>query len=164
MTDSDSIKTIGTPTSPGTTEFLSPGPLPGQIGRYSVERELGHGGFGRVYLARDDQLDRRVAVKVPHAYLVDRPTFAELYLREARMVANLEHPHIVPVFDVGTTAEFPFFIVSKYISGGSLAAHVKLPLEFGQSVELIAILAETLHYAHTKGIVHRDVKPGNILI
>src|SRR5262249_6346554 len=88
-----------------------------RIGRYRVERLLGHGGFGQVYLAQDDQLDRLVTVKVPHRHLVSRFEDAEPYLLEARIVAKLDHPHIVPVFDVGSTEECPFFFVSKYIEG-----------------------------------------------
>src|ERR1700674_3767543 len=78
---------------------------PSHIGRYRVERLLGQGSFGRVYLAHDDHLNRPVAVKVPHRRLVARPEDAEAYLAEARTVAHLDHPHIVPVFDVGSTAE-----------------------------------------------------------
>ena len=91
--------------------------VPASIGRYRVERLLGQGGFGLVFLAHDEQLDRQIAVKVPHARLIERPEDAELYLAEARTVALLDHPHIVPVYDVGGTAERPCFIVSKYVEG-----------------------------------------------
>src|SRR5262249_49179735 len=86
-------------------------PLPSHIGRYRLERFLGEGGFGRVYRARDEQLQRLVAVKVPHRGLVATAEDAGAYVAEARTVAGLDHPHIVPVFDVGSTPEFPFFIV-----------------------------------------------------
>jgi serine/threonine protein kinase len=76
---------------------------PAHVGRYRVERLLGEGGFGRVYLARDEQLQRPVAIKVPHAHLVAQAGDAETYLAEARTVASLDHPNIVPVFDVGNT-------------------------------------------------------------
>src|SRR5262245_15061534 len=88
---------------------------PERIGRYRVERVLGKGGFGLVYLAHDDQLERRVAIKVPHPKLVCRPEAAEAYLTEARTVAGLDHPNIVPVYDLGSTERFPCFVVSKYI-------------------------------------------------
>src|ERR1039457_4846455 len=78
---------------------------PSQIGRYRIEKILGQGGFGLVYLAHDDQLQRLVAIKVPHRKLVDRPEAAAAYLTEARTVANLDHPHVVPVHDVGSTDE-----------------------------------------------------------
>src|SRR5690242_4276026 len=94
------------------TELPAPSPPPAasldttaptHVGRYRIERVLGEGGFGRVYLAHDEQLHRPVAVKVPHPHLVSRPLDAEAYLKEARTVANLDHPHIVPVYDVGGT-------------------------------------------------------------
>jgi serine/threonine protein kinase/formylglycine-generating enzyme required for sulfatase activity len=139
--------------------------LPERIGRYRIERLLGRGGFGLVYLAHDDQLNRPVAVKVPHANRVARPEDAELYLAEARTVASLEHPHIVPVYDVGSTAEHPFFVVSKYVEETDLATKLKESrLSWQQAAELVATVAEALHYAHKRGFVHRDVKPGNILI
>src|SRR5580704_9245586 len=78
----------------------APPSLPATIGRYKVQRLLGQGGFGLVVLAHDQQLDRRVRVKVPHARLVSRPEDAQAYLAEARTVANLDHPHIVPVYDI----------------------------------------------------------------
>src|SRR5262245_47408101 len=109
-----------TPTRPW-QQFESEAPpakeLPHWIGRYRVERLLGTGGFGRVFLAHDDQLQRLVAIKVPHRTLVSRPQDAGPYLAEARTVALLDHPHIVPVFDVGGTDNCPFFFVSKYVEG-----------------------------------------------
>src|SRR5258708_4680355 len=80
--------------------------LPQRIGRYRIERLLGKGGFGLVYLAHDEQLSRPVAIKVPHAHLVAGVGDAAAYLTEARTVANLDHPHIVPVYDVGSTDEY----------------------------------------------------------
>src|SRR3954454_12129618 len=97
----------------------APSPQPQQIGRYRIERVLGEGGFGLVYLAHDEQLQRLVAVKVPHRRLVSRPEDAESYLTEARTVAGLDHPNIVPVYDVGSTEEFPCFVVSKFIEGST---------------------------------------------
>ena len=139
--------------------------LPERIGRYRIEGLLGRGGFGLVYLARDEQLSRPVAVKVPHANRIAHPDDAELYLAEARTVASLEHPHIVPVYDVGSTADFPFFVVSKYVEGTDLATRLKESRpSWQQTAELVATVAEALHYAHKRGLVHRDVKPGNILI
>jgi serine/threonine protein kinase/formylglycine-generating enzyme required for sulfatase activity len=138
---------------------------PQHIGRYRVERVLGEGGFGLVYLAHDDQLRRPVAVKVPHAHLVAQAADAEAYLAEARTVAGLDHPHIVPVFDVGSTGAFPCFVVSKYIDGSDLAARLRQSrLSPDEAVELVATVAEALHHAHKQGLVHRDVKPGNILL
>src|SRR5215813_10404852 len=86
--------------------FAGVGP-PERIGRYRMERVLGKGGFGLVYLAHDDQLQRLVAIKVPHRQLVDRQEAAEAYLAEARTIASLDHPNIVPVHDVGSTGDCP---------------------------------------------------------
>src|SRR5262249_11219571 len=148
-------------------EPLGTGPaaLPQQIGRYRVSKVLGQGGFGIVYLARDEQLQRLVAIKVPHCELVARLEDADAYLTEARIVAALDHPHIVPVYDVGSTREHPFFVVSKFIEGGTLAQRTKerRPSVL-QATELVGVVAETLHYAHRQGLVHRDIKPGNILL
>src|SRR5476649_960460 len=99
--------------------------LPQHIGRYRVEKILGEGGFGLVYLAHDDQLQRLVAIKVPHKRLVAQSTDAQAYLTEARTVANLDHPNIVPVYDVGSTDQFPCYVVSKYIDGTDLAKRLK---------------------------------------
>src|ERR1700733_6070548 len=99
---------------------------PTQIGRYRVIRILGEGGFGRVYLAHDDDLDRPVAIKVPHPARINRPEDVEAYLAEARMLARLEHPGIVPVHDVGRTEDGLCYVVSKYIEGSDLDGVIKM--------------------------------------
>src|ERR1017187_8422768 len=138
---------------------------PQKIGRYSILRRLGKGGFGEVFLAFDEDLDRRVAIKVPRPERVSQPEDIEAYLTEARIVANLDHPHIVPVYDVGRTEDGLCFVVSKCIEGSDLATRIKeARLGFHESAGLVATVAEALHYAHTTGLVHRDIKPANILI
>ncbi len=121
--------------------------------------------FGAVYLAHDDQLARSVAIKTPHKQRMTRPTDVENYMREAQMVAQLDHPGIVPVFDVGRTDEGQFYVVSKVIEGKDLSKR----LDAGrpsliESARLVALIAEALHYAHQRDLVHRDIKPANILI
>ena len=139
--------------------------LPEKIGRYRIIRILGSGGFGRVYLAHDDGLDRPVAIKVPNRDRVTRPEDVEEYLEEARTVAKLDHPHIVPVYDVGSTDDGLCYVVSKFVEGKDLAARLKeSPFNHRESAEIVSIVGDALHYAHSRHLVHRDVKPANILI
>jgi serine/threonine protein kinase/formylglycine-generating enzyme required for sulfatase activity len=153
-------------TGPPTLEGAPPSAgRPPTIGRYKVKEVLGQGGFGVVYLAYDDQLERHVAIKVPRPQLVSRPEEAQAYLTEARIVAGLDHPHIVPVHDVGSSADCPCFIVSKFIEGSTLERRLRggRP-SVAEAAELVATVAQTLHHAHLQGLVHRDIKPGNILL
>ncbi|QEL18658.1 bifunctional serine/threonine-protein kinase/formylglycine-generating enzyme family protein [Limnoglobus roseus] len=147
--------------NPGTT----PAPLPTRIGRYHIQQLLGSGGFGQVYRAHDEQLDRIVAIKVPHPHRITTPADVDAYLAEAQIVASLDHTNIVPVYDVGTADYCPFFIVSKYVEGRTLASRTNTDrLSFAEAAGLIATVAEALHHAHRKRIVHRDIKPRNILL
>jgi serine/threonine protein kinase len=139
--------------------------IPEHIARYRIDRVLGQGGFGVVYLAHDEQLNRPVAIKVAHRHLIASPADAAVYLEEARIVAGLDHPNIVPVHDVGSTAEVPFYSVSKYVDGTDLAVKLgKSRFSPAAAAELVAAIAQALHFAHKQGLVHRDVKPANILL
>jgi serine/threonine protein kinase/formylglycine-generating enzyme required for sulfatase activity len=140
-------------------------PHPPKLGRYSIIGVLGKGGFGHVLLAYDDDLDRAVAIKIPNPERITRPEDVEAFLGEARILARLDHPQIVPVFDVGRTDDGVHFIVSKFIEGSSLRARMQRSRpSFGESAQLVGLVAEALHYAHARGLVHRDIKPENILI
>ena len=136
-----------------------------RIGRYQIERLLGRGGFGVVYLARDEQLDRQVAIKIAHSDLVKNHEDAAFYLEEARNVAKLDHPNIVPVHDVGGTDQVPIYLVSKFIDGADLQRMLRENRpRHHESAGLVLTIAEALHHAHKHGLIHRDVKPGNILV
>ena len=144
---------------------MSEGNNPQSIGRYRVIRRIGQGGFGRVYLAHDDDLKRPIAIKVPNPERISRPEDVEAYLNEARILASLDHPHIVPVYDLGRTDDGLCYVVSKYVEGSDLAARIRQSRPgHHESAGLVATIAEALHYAHTRGLVHRDIKPANILI
>ena len=106
-----------------------------------------------------------MATKVPNPERVVRSRDAELYLAEARALAKLDHPNIVPVYDFGRTEDGLCYVVSKYVEGSDLADRIaEARLSYRESVKLAAVVAVAFHHAHTRGLVHRDIKPGNILV
>lgn len=139
--------------------------FPSTIGRYRIEGELGSGGFGQVFLAHDQKLHRKVALKVPHHFLHQQRDHWDLLLAEAQTVAALDHPAIVPIYDVAATDDVPMFLVSKLIEGSTLSAQLSgRQYSAVQAVQLIQRIADALQYAHERGVIHRDIKPQNILL
>jgi serine/threonine protein kinase len=161
---------------PGTVDEITPLPsesppaLPDRIGRYKVCGHLGSGKFGDVYLAHDDLMDRRVAIKVPSAWLVASQSAKHQFLSEARSVARLQHEGIVRAYDFGQEADGRCFIVYEFVEGTNLEEPIErdrfgnraLPL--ADAAGIAAQVAEALHYAHLQGLIHRDIKPANILL
>ncbi|MGH9034647.1 MAG: Stk1 family PASTA domain-containing Ser/Thr kinase [Acidimicrobiia bacterium] len=133
--------------------------------RYEIVRHIAQGGMAEVYLAHDQLLDRKVALKVLFAEYARDPAFVQRFRREAQSAANLNHPNIVAVFDWGED-DGTYFIVMEYVEGRSLrdAIHAEGPLYPNLAADLASDIAGALGFAHRNGVVHRDVKPGNILL
>lgn len=151
--------------APGdTVETKRPGQAPGAVfGRYQLIRLLGQGGMGAVHLAHDSLLQREVALKIPR-FADDAPIHRERFLREARSAALLTHPNICPVYDVGEIDGQPYLTMA-YVEGLSLAERLREgPLDPHEAARLVAAVAQAMQHAHEHGILHRDLKPGNVLL
>lgn len=139
------------------------------VGKVRIEKYLAHGGMAEVYLGTHLTLERPVAVKVMHSFIEENPDFLMRFQREAKVVAGLRHPNIVQLYDFDTTDGHPY-IVMEYLKGPSLAAYLRalhernelLPVR--QIARLLKSLSSALEYAHGQGVIHRDIKPGNILL
>jgi eukaryotic-like serine/threonine-protein kinase len=134
-----------------------------RLGRYEIVEQIGRGGMATVYKALQTGLDRYVALKVLPAHLAGDPQFGERFQREAVLIANLRHPNILTIFDYGSDDGYTY-IVSELVEGGTLSQRLGRPLGTARASALLAPIADALDYAHERGIVHRDVKPSNILL
>jgi serine/threonine protein kinase len=149
--------------APATVPAPAAVPLPGageRIGQYEIIRELGRGGMGAVYIARDTRLGRRVAIKL---MLTDRRDLTARFILEAQATARCQHEHIVVIHDVGEHHGYPY-IVLEFLQGASITRFFGASMAPGRAVELMVPVARALAFAHGQGIVHRDLKPDNIFL
>lgn len=157
--------TWGLLTAGGAMDGCAPDRDPAMFGRYRLDRLLGRGGFGIVYLAEDTVLHRVVALKFATANTLFDPSIRGRFISEAQIVAKLHHPNIVPVYEAGET-EGQCFLASEFIPGPTLADHLKDtgPLVADVAARLVERLALAVQHAHERGVLHRDIKPGNVLL
>ncbi|MFT3892466.1 MAG: protein kinase [Anaerolineales bacterium] len=138
--------------------------VPDRIGRYQIKAEIGRGEMATVYLALDPSSNREVAIKVLPPEMLHNLGFRARFKRELKMIASLEHPAIVPVYDVGGEESNQPYFVMRYMKGGSLVDWIKRgPLSLEETAIIIEKLSAGLNYAHQKGVIHRDIKPDNVL-
>jgi tetratricopeptide (TPR) repeat protein len=152
--------------APGSPQLSGPAPGTTFAGRYEVIRQLGRGGMGAVYLAKDTRLDRQVAVKFPFLWGDDDPEYLQRFYREARAAAGLRHPNVCRVYDVDEHEGQPY-LTMEYLEGVLLSSHLKTlskPMELHEAIRLVRKLARVMDTAHRQGIVHRDLKPANIML
>ena len=135
-----------------------------EIPNFTIKKELGRGGMATVYLAVQDMLNRDVALKVLLPDMMKNENLRKNFLSEGNIIARLEHPNIIRIYDIGISDDTTFFMTMEYLSGGSLKDKLaKGSLPYSQSLKILSEISEGLTYAHSEGYIHRDIKPGNIL-
>jgi serine/threonine protein kinase len=138
--------------------------LPYKVGRYQITSEMGHSGMATVYRAFDPISNREVAIKVLPVDMLQKLETRARFMRELKLIASLEHPAIVPVYDVGGEDNHQPFFVMRYMSGGSLSEMIKKKrFSLRDAALVIERLASALDHAHSRGVIHRDIKPDNVL-
>src|SRR5687768_14619836 len=139
--------------------------MPEKIGHYTVVSELGRGGMGVVYKAREDSLNRFVAIKVLGEHLSSDETFLSRFVREARAAAGLSHPNVIPIYFIGEDQGRHYFAM-EYVSGRSVESMIKAEGRIGnpRAAQLLLQAANGLAAAHDHGILHRDIKPANLMV
>src|SRR5690242_11666250 len=134
------------------------------LGQYEVIEQIGKGGMSTIYRARQKSMKRDVAIKILPGALAHNGTLLERFYREVEVIASLQHPYILPVYDFGEYDGLPY-IVMAYVTGGTLADQIALgPMSPALVSELVMQIASALDYAHSKGVIHRDFKPSNVLL
>lgn len=137
-----------------------------RLGRFVLERELGRGGLGIVYLAHDPRLGRKVALKIPRLEALLNVDLRRRFLREAEAVARLNHPHLVALYEAGEDRSI-CYLASEYCPGPTLAQWLRArtaPVSYAEAVHIVSALAEAVEHAHSRGVLHRDIKPSNVLL
>ncbi len=150
---------------PGVDAWLSSDVSDRTLGRFQLIERLGGGSFGYVFRARDSELGRMVAIKVPRAGSLASQDDVARFLREARSAAQLRHPGIVSLHETGQTEDGTFYLVEEFVQGTTLSTRISAgSIPVRQAAELVAAIADALDYAHRHGVIHRDIKPSNILL
>ncbi len=133
------------------------------VGQYQIVEQIGQGGMATIFKAYQPSIDRYVAVKILPSQFAADPNFVKRFAHEAKSIAALEHPHILPVHDFGTEGKVNYMVM-RYIKGGTLSDLMGKPMPHKKLVEIVGNIARALDYAHQQGIIHRDIKPSNVLI
>lgn len=137
----------------------------GQLGRHRLVRPIGSGSFGTVWLGFDTQLKRPVAIKLPRRDRFSSQKQRDLFLSEAQTVAQLDHPNIIPIYDVGETKDGEIYLVSRFVAGNDLATEMRTRrFTHDEAAVCVSRIADALDYAHRRNVLHRDIKPSNILL